>query len=181
MSKAFTRDDEAALTDDPLDAEPERRRGPRYITVEGYKRLREELERIWKVERPRVTEEVSAAAELGDRSENAEYIYGKRKLRELDRRIRYLSRLLESLTVVEPKPSARAHFGAWVSFEDEEGAESTYRIVGADEMDVSAGTISVDSPVGKALLGKGEGDEARVLRPRGTTLVTITRIRYQRP
>ena len=180
MSKAFTKEDEAALTDDPALAERElpATAGPRYITAAGFRRLRDELERLWRVDRPRVTAEVSAAAELGDRSENAEYIYGKRKLREIDRRIRFLGHRLEILTVVEPKACDRVRFGATVTFADEDGVESTYRIVGADELDVSAGSISVDSPVGKALLGKREEDEVTVQRPRGSATLTITRIRY---
>ena len=126
MNKAFTKEDEASLTDEPLPAdEPVVAGGARYITPEGFKRLQDELQQIWRVERPKVTAEVSAAAAQGDRSENAEYIYGKKKLRELDRRIRYLSKRLDSLTVVEPRADAdRVRFGAWVTIEEEDG-EST--------------------------------------------------------
>ena len=184
MNKAFTKEDEASLTDDPLDAEerPAPGSGARYITPEGFKRLQDELEHIWRVERPKVTAEVSAAAAQGDRSENAEYIYGKKKLRELDRRIRYLSKRLDSLTVVEQKAGAdRVLFGAWVTIEDEEGAETTWRIVGPDEFDVKAGKISVDSPVAKALLGKREGDEVTIQRPKGPAEVVVARIAYAGP
>ena len=180
MNKAFTKEDEASLTDEPLPFESERpSTGARYITPEGFKRLEDELERIWRVERPKVTAEVSAAAAQGDRSENAEYIYGKKKLRELDRRIRYLSKRLDSLTVVEQRTQGdRVLFGAWVAIQDEDGQESVYRIVGPDELDVKTGCISVDSPMAKALLGKKEGDEVTVQRPRGEMDVVITRISY---
>lgn len=185
MSKAFTKEDEASLTDEPLALEEEEARpkgAARYITPEGFKRLQDELQRIWKVERPKITAEVSAAAAQGDRSENAEYIYGKKKLRELDRRIRYLSKRLDSLTVVEPRSAGdRVLFGAWVTIEDEEGQETTWRIVGPDEFDVKAGTISVDSPVAKALLGKQEGDEVTIQRPKGAAEVVVARIRYEAP
>src|SRR6185436_19740917 len=112
--------------------------GKRYITTAGFRRLEEEALRLIKVERPRVTQEVSDAAAQGDRSENAEYIYGKKKLREIDRRVRYLTKLLDRLVVVVPDPAQAggAYFGAWVTLEDEEGEEVTYRIVGPDETDV---------------------------------------------
>src|SRR5512144_2284540 len=142
-------------------------RPPRYITPEGFRRLAAEHERIWSVERPRVVAEVEAAAALGDRSENAEYIYGKRKLRELDRRLRFLSERMDALTVVDPKPhpAGRAFFGAWVTVEHEDGEERTYRLVGPDETEPSAGSISVDAPLGRALLGKKEGEVVAVMRP----------------
>ncbi|MGC4116611.1 MAG: transcription elongation factor GreB [Myxococcales bacterium] len=185
MNKAFTKEDEASLTDEPISADEEKElkgSGARYITPEGFKRLQDELENIWKVQRPKVTAEVSAAAAQGDRSENAEYIYGKKKLRELDRRIRYLSKRLDSLTVVEQKDEAdRVLFGAWVTIEDEDGQESTYRIVGPDEFDVKLGKISVDSPVAKALLGKKEGDEVTIQRPKGATDVVVAKISYKQP
>src|SRR5512138_3177283 len=147
----------------------------RYITREGFRRIAEEHERIWTVERPRIVAEVEAAAALGDRSENAEYIYGKRKLRELDRRLRELSERMDRLTVIEPQPhpSGRAFFGAWVTVEDEDGEERTYRLVGPDEFDVARGHISVDAPLGRALLGKREGDRARVVRPGGAASLTV--------
>jgi transcription elongation factor GreB len=109
---------------------------PSYITPEGFRRLAAEHERIWSVERPRIVAEVEAAAALGDRSENAEYVYGKRKLRELDRRLRFLSEKMDALTVVDPKPhpAGRAFFGAWVTIEQEDGQRKTYRPVGPDEL-----------------------------------------------
>jgi transcription elongation factor GreB len=158
-------------------------RPPRYITPEGYRRIAAEHDRIWTVERPRVVAEVEAAAALGDRSENAEYIYGKKKLRELDRRLRFLAQRMDSLTVVEPKPhpTGRAFFGAWVTVEDEDGEERTYRLVGPDEFDVGRGLISVDAPLGRALLGKRPGDEVTVQRPAGETELTVVEIGWERP
>src|SRR5512134_251023 len=110
---------------------------PRYITPEGFQRIAREHRQIWTVDRPKIVSEVEAAAAMGDRSENAEYIYGKKKLRELDRRLRELGELLDTLTVTDPKPhpSGRAYFGAWVTVEHEDGRERTYRLVGPDETD----------------------------------------------
>ncbi len=155
----------------------------RYITPEGYRRIAEEHERIWSVERPRIVAEVEAAAALGDRSENAEYIYGKRKLRELDRRLRFLSERMDALTVVEPAPrrDGRAFFGAWVTVEHEDGDERTYRLVGPDESDAARGLVSVDAPLGRALLGKREGDTAIVQRPVGTVEITVVEICWTAP
>ena len=156
---------------------------PRYITPEGFRRLAAEHERIWTVLRPKIVAEVEAAAALGDRSENAEYLYGKRKLRELDRRLRFLSLKLDSLTVVDPRPhpAGRAYFGAWVTVEDDGGEERTYRLVGPDEFDVARGLLSVDAPLGRALLGKREGDVARVQRPGGEAEVTVVEVSWAAP
>lgn len=156
---------------------------PRYITPEGFRRIAEEHARIWTVERPRIVAEVEAAAALGDRSENAEYIYGKRKLRELDRRLRFLSERMDALTVVDPKPhpAGRAFFGAWVTVEHEDGEERTYRLVGPDEFDVGRGLISVDAPLGRALLGKREGDVTVVQRPVGRVELTVVGVSWQGP
>jgi transcription elongation factor GreB len=156
-------------------------RAARYITPEGFRRIAAEHERIWTVSRPRVVAEVEAAAALGDRSENAEYIYGKRKLRELDRRLRELSERMDTLTVVDPRPhpSGRAYFGAWVTLENEDGTERRYRLVGPDEFDVDAGLISVDAPLGRALLGKREGDVVLVRRPAGTVEVTVVGVEWE--
>jgi len=142
-----------------------------YITPEGAKKLRAELEQLWTVERPRVTQEVADAAAQGDRSENAEYIYGKRRLREIDRRVRFLSKRLDDLTIVNEPPTdpKRVFFGAWVTLEDEDGTEVTYRIVGPDESNVEKGWISMEAPVAKALLGKRDGDEVTVRRPKATS------------
>lgn len=155
---------------------------PVLITPEGYAKLKSEIDYLWKQERPRVTAEVEAAAALGDRSENAEYLYGKKRLREIDRRLRFLSGRLEKVQVLHPPAQAAAGdivgFGAWVTIEDEDGARSCYRLVGPDEPDPDNGYISVDSPVGRALLGKRVDDEVEVRRPRGDAWFTIIDIRY---
>ncbi len=158
-------------------------RAPRYITPEGFRRIAEEHERIWTVQRPRIVAEVEAAAALGDRSENAEYIYGKKKLRELDHRLRELSQRMDSLTVVEPRPhpSGRAYFGAWVTVEHDDGQERTYRLVGPDETDARSGLISVEAPLGRALLGKREGDVAVVQRPAGPVELTVVDVGWEPP
>jgi transcription elongation factor GreB len=155
----------------------------RYITPEGFRRLAAEHERIWSVERPRIVAEVEAAAALGDRSENAEYIYGKKRLRELDRRLRFLSERMDELSVVEPTPhpSGRAYFGAWVTIEQEDGEERTYRLVGPDELDVARGRVSVEAPLGRALLGRREGDTVIVHRPAGPAEVTVVEVRWSPP
>ena len=152
----------------------------RYITPEGAKKLRAELDQLWTVERPRVTQEVADAAAQGDRSENAEYIYGKRRLREIDRRVQFLARRLEEVTVVSEPPSdpARVFFGAYVTIEDDGGDQRTYRIVGGDETDVDRGWISIDSPVARACLGKRCDDTVTVRAPRGEIEYTIIAVRY---
>jgi len=156
---------------------------PRYITPEGFRRLAAEHERIWTVERPRIVAEVEAAAALGDRSENAEYIYGKKRLRELDRRLRFLSERMDVLSVVDPAPhpSGRAYFGAWVTIEQEDGEERTYRLVGPDELDVARGQVSVEAPLGRALLGRREGDTVIFHRPAGPAEVTVVEVRWSPP
>jgi len=152
----------------------------RYITAAGAKKLRDELEQLWMVERPRVTQEVSDAAAQGDRSENAEYIYGKKRLREIDRRVRFLGKRLEEVVIVSESPprADRVYFGAWVALEDDDGAAHEWRIVGPDESDVKRGWISMDSPVARALMGKRVDDEVTVKAPRGDATYTITGIRY---
>ena len=158
-------------------------RPPRYITPDGFRRIAAEHERIWTVLRPRIVAEVEAAAALGDRSENAEYIYGKRKLRELDARLRFLSERMDHLTVVEPAPhpSGRAYFGAWVTVEEPDGSERAYRLVGPDEADAPQALISVDAPLGRALLGKREGDAAIVERPAGRLELTVVAVSWEPP
>jgi len=180
MSKAFTKEDDDATEEE--DAESSAKKGgSAYVTEEGFRALHAELDHLWKVERPKVTNEVAVAAAQGDRSENAEYIYGKKRLREIDRRIRYLSKRIDAVTVVKPskEQEGRVFFGAWVMIEDEEGVEASYRIVGSDESDMGKGWISVESPLARALLGKREGDVCTVQRPKGPTEVTVTRIRYR--
>ena len=153
-----------------------------YITPEGARKLRDELDQLWNVERPRVTQEVADAAAQGDRSENAEYIYGKKRLHEIDRRVRFLSKRLDALTVVQPGEvgdAERVFFGAWVTLEDEEGNEHRYRLVGPDEFDVKKGLVSIESPIGRVLLGKREGDEVTVQRPVGTAVYEVVGISYE--
>jgi transcription elongation factor GreB len=180
MSKAFVNEDAGPEDEEPL--EPEAPRAPRHITPEGYQKLVDELDHLRKVERPRVTREVEAAAALGDRSENAEYIYGKRRLREIDRRLRFLARRIESLVVVRhaAEQDGRVFFGATVTLEDEGGARVSYRLVGGDEIDLDKRWISVDSPVGKAVLGKHEGDFVTVRRPKGDVELRVVGVRYGR-
>lgn len=154
---------------------------PRYITPDGEQALREELQYLWKVKRPEVTQAVREAAALGDRSENAEYIYGKKQLREIDRRVRFLSKRLDELTVVDrlPDDQSRVFFGAWVTIEDDDGEEQTYRLVGADEFDLAKGYLSINAPLARALIGKHLDDEVSLKTPEGWKTVVITGIRYQ--
>ncbi|HPH66306.1 MAG TPA: transcription elongation factor GreB [Kofleriaceae bacterium] len=151
-----------------------------YITPAGAAKLRAELDQLWLVERPRVTQEVADAAAQGDRSENAEYIYGKRRLREIDRRVRFLTKRLEAVKIVNEAPTdpERVFFGAWVSVEDEDGESKTYRIVGPDESNVENGWISMDAPMARSLMGKRIGDDVTVMRPKGDCVYSITAVRY---
>lgn len=144
-------------------------------------RLRAELDHLWRVERPRVTQAVSEAAALGDRSENAEYIYGKKRLREIDRRVRYLQKRIPDLKVVDRAPDdvTRIYFGAWVKLEDDAGIEHIYRIVGPDEFDPQLGWISVDAPLARALLKKSAGDEVAVTLPKGETHYYVVAVQYR--
>lgn len=159
---------------------PPQRRGSRYITPEGMQALRAELHQLWKVERPQVTATVHEAAKNGDRSENGDYIYGKRRLREIDSRVRFLSKRIDELEVVEQLPSARdkIFFGAWVTVEDEDGKAQTYRIVGPDEFDLSQNKLSMDSPLAKALLGKRVDDDIIFPSPSGERELYIVAVRY---
>jgi transcription elongation factor GreB len=152
-----------------------------YITPEGHKKLSMELSYLWKTKRPQVTQAVAEAAAMGDRSENAEYIYGKKQLREIDSRMRFLQRRLNELTVVDrpPADTSKVFFGAWVEIEDDDGNVYEYRIVGPDEIDSARDFISIDSPMAKALVGRTEGDEITVSRPNGTAEFVITAINYR--
>jgi transcription elongation factor GreB len=160
---------------------PPQPRGSKFITPEGARRLKDELDHLWRVLRPQVTLAVQEAAAQGDRSENAEYIYGKRQLREIDRRVRFLRQRLDGMVVVDQPPSdpARVFFGAWVRIEDEDGNEAEYRIVGPDEFDAGRGYISMDAPLGRALLRKGIDDEVRVEVPGGTKTYVVVSVRYE--
>jgi len=150
-----------------------------YITVEGHQRLSDELEALWP-KRREVVAALSAAAAEGDRSENAEYIYRKKQLGGIDRRIRYLQKRLDELKVVDNKPSDpnKVFFGAWVELEDEQGEVVRYRIVGPDEFDEQDDYISMDSPVAKALLGKSLDDEVIVQTPKGKLIYIVVDVEY---
>ena len=151
-----------------------------HITPGGYQGYCDELDRLWRVERPRVVQEVADAAAQGDRSDNAEYKYGKQRLREIDRRMRFLSTLLDRVVVIDPSTikSDRVQFGATVTVEDEAALSKTYQLVGVDEVEVKQGRISVASPMGKALLGKVKNDVVVVKRPAGEIEIEITEIKY---
>jgi transcription elongation factor GreB len=160
------------------------RPGSQYITPQGAARLREELDQLWSVERPAVTQAVSEAAAQGDRSENAEYIYGKRRLREIDSRVRFLRKRLDGMVIVDQPPAdpKKVFFGAWVSVEDEGGQIATYRIVGPDEFDRERDYISMDSPLGRALLGKSLDAQISIALPTGPKNYVIVEIAYgERP
>ena len=160
---------------------PPRQRGSRYITPEGEKTLRAELHQLWKIERPQVTATVHEAAKNGDRSENGDYIYGKRRLREIDTRVRFLTLRLDELEVVDriPANQQKIFFGAWVTVEDEAGKQQSYRIVGPDEFDLSKGKLSMDSPLAKAMLGKSLHEDIVFKTPEGDRELYICEVKYQ--
>lgn len=159
---------------------PPQKPGAKYITAEGEETLKKELHQLWKVERPAVTQSVSEAAAMGDRSENADYIYGKKRLREIDRRVRYLGKRLEEFTVVSEPPDdvSRIYFGAYVSLEDDRGEIFKYRIVGPDELDPQKGYISIDSPMARALLGKQIDSDVAIESPNGYKEYLVIAIEY---
>ena len=152
-----------------------------HITLAGARTLRDELQFLMRTERPRVTEVVANAAALGDRSENADYIYGKRRLRSIDRRIRFLTRRIDNLEVVDRKPAdqSRIYFGAWVKIEEENGESNVLRIVGEDELDLRKGWISLESPMAKGLIGKQKGDYSLVQRPDESVEIHILDVSYE--
>ncbi|GLX86229.1 transcription elongation factor GreB [Thalassotalea loyana] len=151
------------------------------ITREGFTKLQAELDHLWREERPETTKKVSWAASLGDRSENADYQYNKKRLREIDRRVRYLRKRLESLKIVDynPQQDGKVFFGAWVEIEDEEGETLTFRIVGPDEIYGRKDYISIDAPMARALLKKEVDDEAVVNTPHGEKVWLVNAIRYE--
>jgi transcription elongation factor GreB len=155
--------------------------GSQFITAAGAARLKQELDQLWKVERPRVTQAVSEAAAQGDRSENAEYTYGKRRLREIDRRVRFLRKRLDGMTVVDKPPTdrGRVYFGAWVTLEDDDGKQMRHRIVGPDEFDMTPGYISMDAPLARALMRKALDEEIKVQLPGGERVFTVVAISYE--
>jgi len=160
---------------------PPRPRGSLYITPTGAQRMRDELRQLWKVERPVVTNTVHEAAKNGDRSENGDYIYGKKRLREIDSRVRFLTKRLEELTVVDriPDEQDKIFFGAYVTVEDEDGSESSYQIVGPDEFDVKNHKLSMDSPLAQKLLGKRLEDEVSLQTPEGEREYYISGVEYR--
>jgi transcription elongation factor GreB len=181
MSKAFVREDSEALEYDdmqPLAAPADARN---YITPAGYTRLGAELDHLWKIERPKLVETIAWAASNGDRSENGDYIYGKKRLREIDRRIRFLSKRIEAAVVIDPvarEQTDQVFFGATVTVRDENGVDSTYSIVGIDEADLPRGRVSWISPIARALLKAREGDSALLVTPAGQRRLEILEVRY---
>ncbi len=154
------------------------------ITREGFEKLKQEMDFLWREERPEVTKKVTWAASLGDRSENADYQYNKKRLREIDRRVRYLTKCLEQLRIVDysPQQDGKVFFGAWVEIENEQGEQKTLRIVGVDEIyDHHPQHISIDSPMARALLSKQVDDEVEVQTPLGKKSWFINSIRYEKP
>lgn len=160
---------------------PPRPESSKYITPEGAAALRRELEELWRVKRPAVTQAVAEAAAQGDRSENAEYIYGKKQLADIDRRIRHLRKRLTGIKVVDQQPSDthKVYFGAWFELRAEDGARSEYRVVGPDESGFAAEYVSMDSPLGRAVLGKCVADTVHVRTPEGETRYELVRVRYR--
>lgn len=159
---------------------PPAKKGSPYITLEGMLALEQELDFLWNTRRPLVVKALSTAAAEGDRSENAEYIYRKKELGEIDRRVRFLSKRVDEVKVVSdtPKNTEQVFFGAWIELEDDEGEMVQYRIVGPDEFDADKGFISMDSPVASALMKKQQGDEVRVTTPRGIKNYYLNRVQY---
>ncbi|MCX7893578.1 MAG: transcription elongation factor GreB [Burkholderiales bacterium] len=182
MSKAFVKESDTA-EDDELQPEGGAEAGSarNYISPAGYRRLREEFDHLWEVERPKLVETIAWAASNGDRSENGDYIYGKRRLREIDRRIRYLAKRIEAAEVVDNAAQGhdRVFFGATVTYADAAGNERTVTIVGIDEADPARGRISWISPVAKALLKAREGDAVAVRTPSGIDEIEVLAIRYE--
>jgi len=160
---------------------PPQPRGSKFITQAGWQVLKDELDHLWRVLRPQVTQAVSEAAAQGDRSENAEYIYGKKQLREIDSRVRFLRQRLDRMVIVKQKPSDLQHifFGAWVTLEDDDGKELNYRIVGPDEFDATQGLISMDSPLARALFKKAVDDEVTIEVPDGKRSYVVVEIDYR--
>jgi len=153
-----------------------------YITPLGFKRLQDEHQHLTKVERPETVKVVTWAASLGDRSENADYQYGKKRLREIDRRLRFLSKRIDIAQIVDPETvtAQKIQFGATVYLEDEEGEEKVFSIVGTDEIDTKKGLISWKSPIGKSLIGKAEEDEVIVKTPKGDSEYVILKVEYRK-
>ena len=184
MSKAFTRESETEDDDDTPGLPPLPAGARNYLTPQGYRRLREELMTLLDVERPKVVETVSWAAKNGDRSENGDYLYGKKRLREIDRRIRFLTKRLDIAEVADPSQhhgNDQVFFGATVTFANARGEERTVTIKGIDEADSLAGEVSWISPIARALLKAREGDEVTLVTPAGPERIEIVEVRYPAP
>jgi len=181
MNKAFTRENDS--DDDVMEPSAQLPVGVKnYITPGGYRKLKDELEQLWKVERPELVKTITWAASNGDRSENGDYIYGKKRLREIDRRVRFLRKRMEQAEVVDPAQRGecdQVFFGATVTVCDSEGCESTYSIVGVDEADVSGGLISWVSPLARTLLKLREGEVAILRTPAGAKELEIVSVSYR--
>jgi transcription elongation factor GreB len=182
MSKAFTKESDGEEEADDF-VEPSVPAGTKnYMTPEGFRRLQDELRTLARTERPKIVEIVSWAAGNGDRSENGDYIYGKRRLREIDRRIRFLSKRLEIAEIVDPaaqKNRDQVFFGATVTYADKAGAERTVKIVGIDEADLERGQVSWLAPIARALMKAREGDVVELRNPRGVEPIDVIEIRYE--
>ncbi len=182
MNKAFVKESEAADDDEEDVGAPALPVGSKnYMTPAGYAQLDAEFNQLWKVERPKLVETIAWAASNGDRSENGDYLYGKKRLREVDRRIRFLSKRLEHAEVVDPatrEDTDQVFFGATVTVADSDGTEATYAIVGIDEADAGRGRIAWISPMARALLKAREGDTVSVQTPEGRREVEIVEVRY---
>jgi transcription elongation factor GreB len=185
MNKAFTREVDREDEDaDELEAAVLPQGAKNYITVAGYRRLREELMTLLDDERPKVVEAVSWAAKNGDRSENGDYLYGKKRLREIDRRIRFLTKRLDVAEVVDPSlhhGNEQIFFGATVRYASDHGDERTIRIIGVDEAESAHGEVSWIAPIARALLKARVGDEVRLLTPRGVETLEVLEVRYPAP
>ena len=183
MNKAFLKETDTDDADEDEIAAPALPVGSKnYMTPAGYAQLDTEFNQLWKVERPKLVETISWAASNGDRSENGDYIYGKKRLREVDRRIRFLSKRLEHAEVVDPatrEDTDQVFFGATVTVADQDGSEATYAIVGIDEANAQQGRIAWISPMARALLKAREGDSVNVQTPEGRREVEIVEVRYQ--
>ncbi len=183
MSKAFTRENDASPEDDEDEGGNSLPAGVKnYMTPAGHSRLKAEFDLLWKIERPSMVETVAWAASNGDRSENGDYIYGKKRLREIDRRLRYLSKRLENAEVVDPADRQeidQVFFGATVTVLDDLGTEATYTIVGIDEAEPSRNRISWVSPMARTLLKAREGDTVNLMTPAGKRELEILEVRYQ--
>lgn len=182
MSKAFTKEnDDAPEIDEPDEPDPLPAGVKNYITPRGFEALREELKHLRRVERPKVVDVVSWAAGNGDRSENGDYIYGKKRLREIDRRMRYITKRLEIAEVVDPARQTnrdQVFFGATVTYADEDDMEHTVRIVGVDEAELERGEVSWISPIARALLRAREGDVVELKTPGGARSIEVVEIQY---